>query len=115
MLAEGHRRAAEGIEKAIVKLQPDFDSGVARVVIESAWGAAFHWIAFGCETKHQQHKNDHSRLGRFLRDRGEKSTADSWESLDLIRQGGWYGSEPDLVAVQRGLEFLAQIRLWATQ
>jgi len=49
MLAEGHRRAAEGIAQI-----QDLDSGVARVVIESAWGAGFHWIAFGCETKHQQ-------------------------------------------------------------
>lgn len=55
MLAEGHRRAAEGIEKGIAQLQ-DLDSGVARLVIEGAWGAGFHWIAFGCETKYQQHK-----------------------------------------------------------
>jgi len=54
MLAEAHRQAAEDIEKTILPLQTA--SYAARVVIEGAWGAAFHWIAFGCETKHQNHQ-----------------------------------------------------------
>jgi len=110
MLAEGHRKAAEGIEKSISKLLPDLDSGAVRVIIESAWGAAFHWIAFGCETKHQQHKNDHARLGRFLRD----LEAALWDTLDRDRQGGWYGGEPDPAEIQEPLACLEQIRLWAT-
>ncbi len=46
MLAEAHQQAAEDIEKTILPLQAT--SYAARVVIEGAWGAAFHWIAFGC-------------------------------------------------------------------
>ncbi len=61
MLAEAHRKAAEDSEKSIAKLQPDADPDVARLAIEGAWGAAFHWIAFGCETKHRQHQNNHTR------------------------------------------------------
>ena len=61
MLAEAHRQAAEDIEKTILPLQAT--SYTARVVIEGAWGGAFHWIALGCETKHQSHQESHARLG----------------------------------------------------
>jgi hypothetical protein len=64
-LAPAHRQAAEGIEKTILPLQAV--SYAARVVIEGAWGTAFQWIAFGCETKHQNHQESHARLGTFLR------------------------------------------------
>ena len=93
MLADAHRKAAEDIESTILSLQAQ--PRAARVVIEGAWGAAFQWIAFGCETKYQQHLNNHTRLGRFLRSLGEKAAADWWEALDLTRQAGWYGGEPD--------------------
>ena len=41
MLAGAHQQAAEDIEKTILPLQAA--SYAARVVIEGAWGAAFHW------------------------------------------------------------------------
>src|SRR5216683_5090806 len=88
MLAEAHRQAAEDIEQTILPLQGV--SYAARVVIEGAWGAAFHWIAFGCEIKHKSHQESHARLGTFLRLQGELPVAEWWEDLDRIRQGGWY-------------------------
>jgi hypothetical protein len=113
MLANAHRKAAEDIESTILPLQAQ--PRAARVVIEGAWGAAFQWIAFGCETKYQQHLNNHTRLGRFLRSLGEKAAADWWEALDLTRQAGWYGGEPDIADADKALSLLEQIRLWATQ
>jgi len=113
MLAENHRKAAESIEKGVAKLQPDADPTMGRLAIEAAWGAAFHWIAFGCETRHHQHKNNHTRLGRFLRDLGEENAAGLWERLDARRQGGWYGGEPEPAEVQSALALLEQIRSWA--
>ena len=113
MLAAAHRKAAEDIESTILSLQAH--PRAARVVIEGAWGAAFQWIAFGCETKHHQHLNNHTRLGRFLRGLDEKAAADWWEALDLIRQAGWYGGEPDSADAARAVSLLEQIRLWATQ
>jgi hypothetical protein len=50
MLADAHRQAAEDIEATIAKVQAD--PRAARVVIESCWGAAFHWIAYGTQQKH---------------------------------------------------------------
>jgi hypothetical protein len=57
----------------------------------------------------------HTRLGRFLRSLGEKAAADWWEALDLTRQAGWYGGEPDPADADKVLSLLEQIRLWATQ
>jgi len=113
MLAEAHRQAAEDIEKTILPLQAA--SYAARVVIEGAWGAAFHWIAFGCETKHQNHQESHARLGTFLRRQGEGAVAEWWENLDQVRQGGWYGKNIDPVVVQHALDLLERIHVWASQ
>jgi hypothetical protein len=54
MLAERHRKAAEDLEKAIVVLQSNSDPDLGRMIIEGTWGAAQHWIAYGCEIKHQE-------------------------------------------------------------
>ncbi len=115
MKAEGHRQAAEQIEKGIAKLQPDTDPEVGRLAIEGAWGASFQWIAFGCETKYQQHQNNHTRLGHFLRTLGEGTVALWWERVDARRVKSWYGGVPDLAAVQDALADLQNIRSWATQ
>ena len=115
MKAEGHRLAAEQIEKGLAKLQPDIDPEMARLAIEGAWGASFQWIAFGCETKYHQHQNNHTRLGHFLRTLGEGTVALWWERIDTRRQKGWYGSEPDPAEAQDALALLQNIRLWATQ
>lgn len=112
MLAEAHRQAAEDIELTIMPLLPF--SHAARVVIEGAWGAAFHWIAYGCQTKHQSHQESHARLGTFLRRQGEGAVAEWWENLDQARQGGWYGKNTDLDVVQHALDLLKRIHLWAT-
>jgi hypothetical protein len=111
MLAGAHQQAEEDIEKTILPLQGA--SYAARVVIEGAWGAAFHWIAFGCETKHQSHQESHTGLGTFLRRQGEGAVAEWWEDIDRVRQGGWYGGSPEPERVQRALDLLARIHSWA--
>jgi hypothetical protein len=113
MLAENHRQAAEDLEKTALTYQ--MAPYATRGTIECAWGASFHWIAFGCQTKHQRHQESHARLGSFLRSQGEKEVAESWEDLERVRQGGWYGSNTGPERVQRALELLQIIRTWATQ
>ncbi len=73
MLADAHRDAAEDIEASIATLVAS--PRASRLIIEGAWGAAFHWIAFGCQTKHGKHQESHARLGAFLRTQGETPTA----------------------------------------
>lgn len=111
MLAEGHRKAAEDIENTTLSLQGT--SYAARMMIEGAWGVAFHWIAYGCTTKHVQHQDHHSRLASYLRRQGEMAVAEWWENLDHTRQGGWYGNNSDPDAAQYALDLLEKIHLWA--
>jgi hypothetical protein len=112
MLADGHRTAAEDIEATISMLSGS--QRASRLLIEGAWGAAFHWIAFSCQTKHGKHQESHSRLGALLRSQGEVTIADRWEQLDQLRQGGWYGTRTDLQTQQAALDLLQEIRTWAT-
>lgn len=112
MLADAHRTAAEDIEAAIASLVAS--PRASRLIIEGAWGAAFHWIAYGSHIKHGKHQESHARLGTFMRSLGETATADSWERLDQVRQGGWYGSKTDSATQQAALDILQEIRKWAT-
>lgn len=112
MLADAHRSAAEDIEASIAGLTTT--PRAARIVIEGAWGATFHWLAFGCQTKHVRHQESHARLGTFLRSLGESAIADKWERIDQLRQGGWYGTRTDPLAVSMALSLMGEIRTWAT-
>lgn len=113
MLAERHRQAAEDIEKTVLQLQGT--SYAVRMIIEGAWGAAFHWIAYGCATKHQGHRDSHVRLGSYLRSQEELAAAELWEDMERVRQGGWYGNEPEHDSVERALDLLDKIHAWAVQ
>jgi hypothetical protein len=112
MLAPAHRQAAEDIEADVATIQPQ--PRASRLAIEGCWGAAFHWIAYGCQTKHGQHRETHIRLGAFLRGLGEPLVAGWWEQLEGLRQGGWYGGHFDPADVQRAMDFLGDVRTWAT-
>jgi hypothetical protein len=64
MLADAHRVAAEDIDAMGASPRASW------LIIEGAWGAAFHWIAFACQTKHGKHQESHARLGTFMRSQG---------------------------------------------
>lgn len=51
--------------------------------------------------------------GTFLRTHGESPMADLWERLDQLRQGGWYGTRTDPLAMQTALSIVQDIRAWA--
>lgn len=113
MQAPAHRQAAEDIEADIAMLQPQ--PRASRLTIEGCWGAAFHWIAYGCETKDGQHRETHIRLGAHLRNTlGEPTVANWWEELERLRQGGWYGGHFDAASIQRAFIVLGEVRSWAT-
>ncbi len=44
---------------------------IRRTMIESYFGSAFHWIAYGTATKRGQHKENHSSLPSYLNGLGE--------------------------------------------
>lgn len=115
MNANDHRAAAEDIERANVDLgDPAAKPYIRRTMIENYFGSAFHWIAYGTATKHGQHKENHSRLRSYLNGLGEPRVAQDWQTLESLRNGGWYGHQNDLSRVEAARDKWQEIRQWAT-
>ncbi len=111
-LADSHRQAAENNEATIVHIQAI--PYASRIVIEAAWGAGLHWIAYGCQRKYQRHRDKHQGLVAYLKGLNEPDVADWWNELEHVRQGGWYGTVTGPIPAQSALDLLAKIRAWAT-
>jgi len=107
-----HQQAAEDLENGIQALlgRP----GQVRLIIEAAWLAGFHWIAFGCDSKYSQHRENHQGLANYLDGFGEGIIADAWREFERVRQGGAYGQQVAPLNEQQALDLLTQIRTWAT-
>lgn len=114
MLADAHRQAALDLEQSIADMgDPAVKPYLARAAIELYWAAAFHWIAYGCQTKHGKHKENHTKLGRYLRDLGEPGIGGLWDALEVRRQGGLYGHQASLTEVDEVRSLWQDIRTWA--
>ena len=105
MKADAHRRPTSSLERAIALARPDPTTSVA--IIENAWGAAYHWISYGCVQKYQQHRDKHQGLTAYLVGLGEQHLAQWWRYFEDLRQAG--ESE-----VQEALDLLERIRMWTT-
>jgi hypothetical protein len=114
MRAEDHERRALQLEHANSVLgDPATDPDLIPTVIENFWGAAFHWIAYGRQHQHGQHKENHTQLSRYLRDLNEPSIASHWDSLEHSRQGAMYGHAANVPDVQQAQDDWQAIRTWA--
>lgn len=114
MLADAHRLAALDLERSIVALgDPSMNPWNAHALIELYWAAAFHWIAYGCQTMHGKHKENHTKLGKYLRDLGEPAIAQAWDSLENARRGGLYGHHTSLADVEDARTIWQDIETWA--
>lgn len=117
MNGAAHRDAALELEHSIADLG-DLSALASRpyngrALIELYWGAAFEWIAYGCQRLHSKHKEKHEGLARFLRDMAETNVADWWTTLESLRQGGFYGHHTDASYVQKAYDLWQEIRTWA--
>jgi hypothetical protein len=112
MLLDAHRQHAESLEAGVSLAQAQPQAAVA--LIENAWGAAFHWICYGCERRHQQHRDNHQGLAAYLNGLGEASLATRWRTFEALRTGGFYGSRFGPTEVAEALTLLQQVRDWAT-
>ena len=112
MKADAHRRHAESLERAIALASPDPTTSVA--ILEIAWGAAYHWISYGCVQKYQQHRDKHQGLTAYLVGLGEQRLAQWWRNFEALRQAGFYGNQAGESEVQEALDLLERIRTWAT-
>jgi hypothetical protein len=114
MRADAHQQRAQQLEHGITAMgDPDADPDLAPGIIELYWGAAFHWVASGCQAKHGKHKENHTQLGRYLRDLGEPAIGDAWDRLELKRQGAMYAFTATPEQVARTRDDWQEIRTWA--
>ena len=112
MREDDHRKAAEELEQNIQQLRAI--GGADRAVIELAWGAAFHWTAYGCQRKYGKHQENHRGLVTTLENYNETLMADYWRDFENVRIAGWYGHQHSQSDVQRALDLLANLRMWAS-
>jgi hypothetical protein len=112
MRGDAHRQAAENLEIGIQTLQGQ--PSQVRLIIEAAWLASFHWIAYGCDRKYQKHLEKHQGLANYLDTLGESVIANIWRTCERVRQGGAYGQQVAPLNEQQALDLLNQIRTWAT-
>lgn len=112
MKADRHRNNAEDLERATALTKQNPDTAVST--IESAWGAAYHWISYGCIQKYQQHRDKHQGLAAYLGNLGEQEIAQKWRDFENLRQAGFYGTHAEPEEVQKALKLLEDIRTWAT-
>jgi hypothetical protein len=115
VLEDAHRQAALELEHLIdVAGDPAVDAQLGRGLIELYWGAAFHWVAYGCQRKHGKHKETHAHLVSYLREIGELGMSDVWNLLDDKRRWGWYGHHTSIDDVTEMRGFWQDVRSWAT-
>lgn len=110
MKAEGHLERANDIKSGIKSLQ-DSDKNVSSVV-ELVYGCALHYIAYTTEKKFGVHKDIHTGLLKFLRERDEDEIADAFSELETLRHGRWYGGKGNGDTIKRALAILSFIEEW---
>jgi hypothetical protein len=114
MRTDAHQERALQLEHTIGAVgDPNADPDHAPGLIELYWGAAFHWIALGCQQKHGKHKENHAQLGRYLRDLGESAIGDEWDRLELKRQGAMYAYTANPEQASNAHDDCQEIRAWA--
>lgn len=102
-----HRLRAESIDSQISLLTDP------SAIILLCWGAAYHWLAYGCGTQFGQHPPVHAGMSRFLRGQGAGAVADAWTNLENLREAGFYGTKALAGNASAAQQLLGEIRTWA--
>ena len=108
-----HLKKAENLKESVrILTKQSLDENVAAIV-ELAYGAAQHLIAYGMEKKHGTHKDTHVGMAAQLREYGEDNIAIAFERIDTFRHGRWYGSKGNGEIVNECLKIVEEIERWA--
>lgn len=65
------------------------------------------------EKRHGRHKDIHVGMPKQLREAGEDSTAEYFETLDTFRAGRWYGDKGNGNVVNKCVKIINDIKEWA--
>lgn len=107
MKPEAHLMKAKRIEESIKKLDLHKDW---EMVVEGAYGAALHYLAYITEAKIGKHHETHKGLPRFLDRNNLSELAELFRSLELLRQSHWYGGRENGKVSAKALSILEQIK-----
>lgn len=107
MKPEDHLEKARRVEESIRKLDPNRDW---EMIVEGAYGAALHYIAYLSERKVGKHQDTHKGLPRFLDENGLPELAKTFRELELLRQSKWYGGRENGGASREALGVLERIK-----
>lgn len=113
MNAESHLKRANDIKRSIDLLKSK--EGHTSSIVELVYGCSMHFISYGCEMRFGTHKDIHTGLQRFLRERDEEEIAIAFGRLETIRHGRWYGGKGNGETVSEVLKILNQIIRWANE
>ncbi|MDP6627248.1 MAG: hypothetical protein QGG50_05045 [Methanopyri archaeon] len=108
MLPAEHLKKAMRLEDTITnRLDPERDW---ELFIEGAYGCALHYIAYITGDRHHEHRDTHEGLSRFLGAHGLETIREAFNTLDLLRQGRWYGKKGNGDAVKEAMTCVRRIK-----
>ena len=112
MKGEQHyKRAKEIIGSINVLVGEDMDKHVAAIV-EQAYGAVHHLIAYGMDKKYGIHSDTHTGVSRILREHGEHEIGEIFDRLGSLRHGRWYGGKGNGEIVKECLSIISKVEEW---
>ena len=112
MKAQAHLEKARRLLYSLSRLSPDDDP---EAVIELAFLAAHHLIAFRVDQLFGYHEDHHGRLLSQLHREKLFHIADLFQELGQIRHGSIYGRRVDGERARRALSILSEIRAWSVR
>jgi len=113
MTAEKHLAKALKIEKSLNKLLPDKKGENVAAIVELTYGIIQHLLAYGCETRYNEHINSHVGLSKFLVNKDAQDMAEVFRRLDEFRAGRWYGGQENGEIVKACLKFIKEVKKWS--
>jgi hypothetical protein len=113
MKPDGHRARGEEIERTVRTLM-NLDANVhVATIVEGAYGAAQHYIAYGMQRHVGHHVDGHVGLVRALNGAGFASMATLFGQMERMRAGYWYGGQAGGGAAQAAVDILEEIKRWS--
>jgi len=112
MKPDRHKEKADEIKESLNRLLPDPEGKNVVAVVELSYGIAFHLIAYGMQTKHNEHLDTHVGLPKCLRNMDEDEIASLFEHLDTLRHGRWYGGRGNGDVVKECTKIIDKIEKW---
>jgi len=114
MEADGHLETGKQLEQSAKILSHNPETHV-KAIVELVFGAAHHYAAFGLQTRYGEHSDKHNQILGLLRKHGDLDISASFEAIDSLRAGRFYGRRGNGDAAEQCMEYLLVIKQWCTQ